>query len=219
MMLFGVLFTSLWRPDDAPPDDPSSDGSDDDKDDTGRHKAPTAEEIYEQYKAGKLHTQNDLEHEAGKRLEREQRKAKEAQEETERKAKEDALKEQGKYQEMYENQATDLTEKNNRIQELEAKETEAGEWKTKYEDLETRYSKLIEDRLAVVPEPFQPLLETMSVTQRADWLDTNAEKLQGYVNGKAKGPGFTGKGGPAKENPEREEAAKAEHRRAAHAAM
>jgi hypothetical protein len=57
-----------------------------------------------------------------------------------------------------------------------------------------------------VPEPFQPLLETMSVPERADWLEKNAEKLQGYANGdRPKGSRATGKPAGRQANQDDEE--------------
>jgi hypothetical protein len=173
LFLFSFMLSSLWRPGDPPADDPPKD--DPPKDDPPKDDPP----------AGKF-TQEDVDRIVSERLDRERRKTERESEEAQRKAREDALKEQGKYKEIAEQHASTIEEHKKRISELEAKEAEAGGWKTKYEELEGRYGKLIEDRLSVVPEPYRPLLEQMSVTERADWIEKNAEKL-GSVERKPNG--------------------------------
>jgi multidrug efflux pump subunit AcrA (membrane-fusion protein) len=171
LFLFSFMFSSLWRP-DPPADDPPKDDP------------PKADPPKDDPPAGRF-TQEDVDRIVSERLDRERRKTERESEEAQRKAREDALKEQGKYKEIAEQHASTIAERDGRIQELEAAETERDDYKQKFEDLEKRYAKLIEDRLSVVPEPFRPLLEQMSVTERADWLEKNAEKL-GTVSGERK---------------------------------
>lgn len=217
LMLFGVLFTSLWRPDDAPPDDPPGDGG---TDETGRHKAPTAEEIYAQYKAGKLHTQDDLEHEAGKRLKREKRSSEEAKEEAERKAREQALEEQGEHKAISEQRQQTIVEREATIGQ---RDTRIEELEGQIQTLQT-HRKANEDRATAlmenVPESVKELLADRDPLKQLEWLDKNPE-LAGLTDAnRPRGSRPTGRAATnGSRNTEGEEAAKAEHRRGAQAAM
>lgn len=219
LMLFGVLFTSLWRPDDAPPDDPPGDGGDDGTDETGRHKDPTAEEIYEQYKAGRLHTQDDLEHEAGKRIEREKRKSKDATEEAERKAREKALEEQGEHKAISEQRQEDIVKRDATIAERDATIDALNEQITAL----STHRKANEDRATAlmenVPESVKELLADRDPLKQLEWLDKNPELAGPADANRPRGSRPTGKPGTPKQNTDGEEAAKAEHRRGARAAM
>lgn len=165
LALFALVMAALWRAEGSPQDEDEGAGSSE-----NAESGPRGDE-------GKTFSQDDVDRIVSERLRREREKQEREQEEARRKAREEALKEQGKYKEIAEQHAQTISDKDERIRALEGQLEEASSYKERYEALEERYARMIEDRLSVVPEPFRPLLEQMSVTERADWLEKNAEKL------------------------------------------
>lgn len=138
-------------------------------------KPPTDEELRRMFEAGELLTKDRNEEIVRTRLEREREAAdtKAAQEKADAEAegKRKALADQEKYKELAESLTSDVAAKDTRIKELQAHEK-------RVKDLEERLGKVVASQLEGLAKPYQDLVAKLSVEERADWLETNAELLK-----------------------------------------
>lgn len=185
---------------------------DDNPEDPKGIQGPTDEELRAMYASGDLLTKERNEEIVRQRLEREREQAKlEAEEErrkTEEKAKRDALKDQEQYKELSDTQAAEIAEKDTAIEDLKVIADRVG-------NLEKRLETVVKSRLEGLAKPYQDLLAKMSVEERADWLDTNAELLEttGKPGGSPASPTAIAGGSRAAQH--KEDQAAAEHQRRA----
>lgn len=188
------------KPEDDKPEDPKG------------TQGPTDEELRVMYASGDLLTKERNEEIVRQRLEREREQAKlEAEEErrkTEEKAKRDALKDQEQYKELSDTQAAEIAEKDTAIEDLKV-------IAQRVKDLEKRLETVVTSRLEGLAKPYQDLLAKMSVEERADWLDTNAELLEatGKPGGSPASP--TAIAGGSRTAQHKEDQIAAEHQRRA----
>jgi hypothetical protein len=155
---------------------------------TEETETTTPSEPYKSY-ATKQEHQDAMETWLKDRLERKDKALAEEKAETERKAREAALKDQENWKQLAEERTTTITEKDKRIEELQAVEGERDSHKERAETLEARLSGLIKPQLEAVPELFRPFLADMPVEKQAEWLEKNAEKLGTPQNGAARPAG------------------------------
>lgn len=173
MLLFSFLVSSAWRPSEAggsseatPPED-NEDGKPQGESD---EKPDNKDDDKDQFTAA-------VEHEVGKRLERERRRQEREREEAERKARENALKEQEDWKKLAEERTNTIEANDKRIKELEGAESERDSLNERVQALEAQLKGVMEDKVAAVPELYRPFVEDMSVEKQAEWLKQNAEKL------------------------------------------
>ena len=156
----------------------------------GTEEGAQATEAAEPYRAfkSKDELQAFIDASLKERLERKDRKAEEERSEAERKAREDALKEQEDWKRLAEERTNTIAEKDRRIEELSALETERDSANERTQALEERLKGLIKPQLEAVPELYRPFVEKMTVEEQAEWLEQNAEKL-GTQNGPGRAAG------------------------------
>lgn len=215
MMLFAFMFSWMLEADGGgnPPEDNGDKGGGSDEDD-GKKDEPflafSTEKEHDDY----------LERILKERLARKERKLVEDREKVEREAREKALQEQGEYKTVAEQRQQTIVEKDAAISERDERivklEADIAAMKPHREANEKRVAELMEN----VPESVKELLADRDPLKQLEWLDKNPE-LAGLAqaSGRPRGSRPTGKAAKTNENPERDEQAKADHRRAAHAAM
>lgn len=162
--LFGLIFTQALRP-----DNPSDGEPQDSKPDTPQANPPE----------DKRFSQAELEHELGKRLERERSKAEREREEGERKAREKALQDGEDWKKLAEERSQSLHAKEEVIKEFETKAENSKAKDERISKLEEMLKAQMKASLESVPEIFRPFVEGMVVEKQADWLRQNADKLEG----------------------------------------
>ncbi len=159
-----------------------------------------SQQPYKSYATKKEHDEH-MEAALKERLERKDRKLAEEKAETERKAREQALKDQEDWKKLAGEHTETIEAKNKRIEELSGLEGERDTANERVETLEKRLGGLIRPQLEVVPELYRPFLADMPVEKQAEWLEENAEKLT--ANGSIKPAGSRPTGRPAP--PQRQE--------------
>lgn len=169
------------------------------------------DEVFQLYKEGKLHTQDDVERQIHKRVGREKEKAERSKQQAQRQAREKALQDQEDWKKLAEERTETITEKDQRISELETVEAERDQANERVATLEKRLSGVIKDKLELVDELYRPFLKDMPVEKQADWLEKNAEKL-GAPNGKPAGSRPTGRPAPPPRQESDKEAREAQRR-------
>lgn len=162
--LFGLIFTQALRP-----DSPSDGEPQDSEPDTPQENPPE----------DKRFSQAELEHELGKRLERERSKAEREREEGERKAREKALQDGEDWKKLAEERSQSLHAKEEVIKEFETKAENSKAKDERISKLEEMLKAQMKASLESVPEIFRPFVEGMAVEKQADWLRQNADKLEG----------------------------------------
>jgi hypothetical protein len=194
LALFALVFASLWRPSEAPPaGDGDGDGDGDvDGDEGGKDgdgdKEPTAEELLELYKSGKLYDQKKFDHEVGERLARERRKQA-SEKEAERKRQEaEKLKEQKKYKELSESLTNQLSEKDKTISEREATISELEGLKATNEAYEKELKAILDAQKKDAPDYIKELLETKSLTEQLEYVRKYGEQWSGKPSGSQRVP-------------------------------
>jgi chromosome segregation ATPase len=154
-------------------------------------------------------TQADLDKVVADRLERERKKQERDREAAERAAREKALADQEDWKKLAAERTDIITERDQRIAELEPVSEERDQLKARMEALEKRLAGLIKPRLEAVPELFRPFVLEKSVEEQAEWLEKNADKL----NGKPAGSPATGRPA-ATNNTEKDKEARERQRQA-----
>lgn len=125
----------------------------------------------------------------GERLKRKDKKLEHERAEAERKAREQALKDQEDWKRLAEERTNTIAEKDQRINELASLESERDSATERTQALEERLRGLIRPQLEAVPELFRPFVEGMTVEEQAEWLQKNADKLGATHNGGARPAG------------------------------
>lgn len=138
-----------------------------------------AAETPEPFKAFSSKKEHDdyLEARLKERLERKDKKLAEEREETERKAREQALRDQENWQKLAEEREQTITTQESRIGELKAVEGERDAANERVSALEERLKGVIKPRLEAVPELYRSFVESMTVEKQAEWFEQNGEKL------------------------------------------
>ena len=149
------------------------------------------------------YSQADLDRIAGKTREEERRKYERQKEEGERKAREDALKEQEKFKELAEERGNDLAELATRAETVEG---ERDTWKEKAESYEEILNAQWEARKDGIPDYVLDAISERSLTDRLKYLDQHAEKFNvAAPNGKPAGSRPTGRpAAPARQESDKE---------------
>ncbi len=190
--LFALMWAWALDTDDVPEDDDKPD----DKPDDAPFKAFATKAEHDAYVEAALK----------ERLERKDKKLAEEKAETERLAREKALKDQEDWKKLAGEHAETIEQKNRRISELEQTAEERNMLQTRVTDLEDRLKGVMKPRLEAVPELFRPFVESMTVEEQAKWLEDNAEKIE--TNGDHRPRGSRPTGAPRRETNADTDAAK-----------
>ncbi len=191
--LFALMWAWALDTEDPPDEDPPEDNDD-------KPEQP--------FKAFASRKEHDAYVEAAlkERLERKDKKLAEEKAETERLAREKALKDQEDWKKLAGEHAETIEQKNGRISELEQIAEERNMLQTRVTDLEDRLKGVMKPRLEAVPELFRPFVESMTVEEQAKWLEDNAEKIE--TNGEQRPRGSRPTGQPRRETNADTDAAK-----------
>lgn len=138
--------------------------------------AEPEEEPFKAFSSKKEHD-DYLEAKLKERLERKDKKLAEEKAETERKAREQALKDQEDWKKLAEERTETIEAKNKRIETLETVEGERDTLAGRIEALETRLKGILKPKLEQVPELFREFVEAKSPEEQAEWFEKNADKL------------------------------------------
>lgn len=151
-------------------DTSDDDGTDDDgqkSDDDGGGKQPAVITF-----ATQADLQKYIDDTLKDRLEREQRKTEKAAAAAKAKAEADALKEQGKFQELAEQQAKELAELAPLRDQLETEKAETERYKS-------IVTAMLESQRASLPAPIIALLDRLEPPDQLEWINANAAELTG----------------------------------------
>ena len=195
LQAIGAALALLWTwaldteeaPSEPPKDEPPKDAA--------PFKAFASKQEHDDYIEGVLQ----------ERLTRKDKKLAEEKAETERLAREAALKEQEDWKKLAEERSETLSEREKRIGELETAVEERDTLRSRTEALEERLKGVMKPRLETVPELFRPFVESMTVEEQAKWLEENEDKMA-PVEQRPRGSRPTG--APARDKGSDDEAAK-----------
>lgn len=146
----------------------------------------TDKEIAEMYRSGKLMDQTAFDAAFDKRWGEEKTKAEEKRKEDERKAERDRQKKAGELETVNANLETELGEKNQKLTEYQGQITEKDDRIKELEKYERRAKERVKAVIDTLPEREKDLVNALSLDKQIEWLDKYGDEQAGKENGDGK---------------------------------